>query len=123
MCLKRSSQIDGIPKPPHIKLLETLNIFGIRAQYMQQFKEYLEDEGLPSNEDRIEIILPVVKNLGGRKLKRFAFQTISISRRMARSRRSINLLRICSSTRLFSIGILRFNRSIAKVLARPVTLP
>jgi len=68
MCLKRSSQIDGVPKPPNINLLETLNIFGIRAQYMQQFKEYLEDEGLPSNEDRIEFILPVVKNLDGKKL-------------------------------------------------------
>lgn len=68
MCLKRSSQIDGIPKPQNISLLETLNIFGIRAQYMQQFKEYLEDEGLPSNEERIEFILPVVKNLGGKKL-------------------------------------------------------
>jgi len=68
MCLKRSSRIDGVPKPQHIVLLETLNIFGIRAQYMQQFKEYLEDEGLPSNEERIEFILPVVKNLGGKKL-------------------------------------------------------
>ena len=36
--------------------------------YMQQFKEYLEEEGLPSNEDRIEFILPVVKNLDGKKL-------------------------------------------------------
>ena len=69
MSLKRSRQIDGIPKPPpHIGLLETLNIFGIRAQYMQQFKEYLEDEGLPSNEERIEFILPVIKNLDGKKL-------------------------------------------------------
>src|SRR3989440_54848 len=68
MCLKRSSQIDVTPKPPHIGLLETLNIFGIRAQYMQQFKEYLEDEGLPSNEERIEFILPVVKNLDDKKL-------------------------------------------------------
>ncbi len=68
MCLKRSSQIDISPKPQHISLLETLNIFGVRAQYMQQFKEYLEDEGLPSNEDRIEFILPVIKNLDGKKL-------------------------------------------------------
>jgi hypothetical protein len=68
MCLKRSSQLDGVPKPKHISLLETLNVFGIRAQYMQQFKEYLEDEGLPSNEDRVEFILPVIKNLGGKKL-------------------------------------------------------
>jgi hypothetical protein len=68
MCLKRSSRIDGVPKPPHIGLLETLNVFGIRAKYMQQFQEYLKDEGLPSNEDRIEFILPVVKNLDGKKL-------------------------------------------------------
>ena len=52
----------------HIGLLETLDIFGIRAQYMQQFKEYLEVEGLPTNEERIEFILPVIKNLDGRKL-------------------------------------------------------
>ena len=69
MSLKRSAKIGGIPRPDQIGQLETLNIFGIRAQYMQQFKEYLEDEGLPANEDRIEFILPVVKNLGGRKLK------------------------------------------------------
>ncbi len=68
MCLKRSSQIDGVPKPKDIGLLETLNIFGIRAEYMQQFKEYLEEEGLPANEDRIEFILPVVKNLDSKKL-------------------------------------------------------
>ena len=68
MCLKRSSVLTDITKPPHIHVLETLNIFGIRAHYMQQFKEYLEDEGLPSNEDRIEFILPVVKNLDGKNL-------------------------------------------------------
>ena len=68
MCLKRSSQISGIDRPNYIGLVETLNIFGIRAQYMQQFKEYLEDEGLPSNEEKIEFILPVIKNLDGKKL-------------------------------------------------------
>jgi len=67
-CLKRSSQIEMENKPQHIQLLETLNIFGIRSHYMQQFKEYLADEGLPANEDRIEFILPVVKNLDGKKL-------------------------------------------------------
>jgi hypothetical protein len=29
---------------------------------------YLEDEGLPSNEERIEFVLPVIKNLDGKKL-------------------------------------------------------
>jgi hypothetical protein len=68
MTLKRSSQLEGVSRPDRIHLLETLNIFGIRADYMRQFKEYLEEEGLPGNEERIEFILPVVKNLNGKKL-------------------------------------------------------
>lgn len=68
-CLKRSSRVEGIRPPKYIDKLETLNVFGIRADYMQQFKEYLEEEGLPANEERIEFVLPVVKNLGNVKLK------------------------------------------------------
>jgi len=68
MSLKRSSQLDGVDRPKHIGLLETLNIFGIRADYMRQFREYLEEEGLPGNEERIAFTLPVVKNLNGKKL-------------------------------------------------------
>jgi len=69
MTLKRSSHLEGIDRrPDKIHLLETLNIFGIRADYMRQFKEYLEEEGLPGNEERVEFILPVVKNLNGKKL-------------------------------------------------------
>jgi hypothetical protein len=67
--LKRSRRLDGQEAPKNIETLETLNIFGIRADYMHQFKEYLEDEGLPANEDRIEFVLPVIKNLGSKKLK------------------------------------------------------
>ena len=66
--LKRSTRLEGVPTPKDITILETLNIFGIRADYMRQFKEYLEEEGLPSNEERIEFVLPVVKNLDGQKL-------------------------------------------------------
>ncbi|GIW90227.1 MAG: hypothetical protein KatS3mg109_0659 [Pirellulaceae bacterium] len=67
--LKRSRRLEGQAAPKNIETLETLNIFGIRADYMRQFKEYLEDEGLPANEDRIEFVLPVIKNLGSKKLK------------------------------------------------------
>jgi hypothetical protein len=67
--LKRSRRLEGVSAPRNIEILETLNIFGIRADYMRQFKEYLEDEGLPANEDRIEFVLPVIKNLGSKKLK------------------------------------------------------
>jgi hypothetical protein len=66
--LKRSSALDGMPRPRHIGLLKTLNVFGIRADYMRQFKEYLEDEGLPSNEERLEFVLPVIKHLNGKPL-------------------------------------------------------
>lgn len=68
-CLKRSRHIEAIRPPKHIETLETLNIFGIRADYMRQFKEYLNDEGLPANEDRVEFKLPVINNLGTKKLR------------------------------------------------------
>ncbi len=69
--LKRSGFVEEARrlKPDHINLLETLNVFGVRAQFMQQFKEYLEEEGLPPNDDRIEFVLPTFKNLGAQKLK------------------------------------------------------
>lgn len=69
LCLKRSRRVLEITAPSDIERLETLNVFGIRADYMRQFKEYLEEEGLPANEDRIEFVLPVIKNLGTKKLK------------------------------------------------------
>ena len=53
----------------HIGLLETLGIFGIHANYMAQFRDFLEEEGLPTNDDRIEFLLPVIKSLGTQKLK------------------------------------------------------
>jgi len=68
-CLKRSRRIEGFSAPADLERLETLNIFGIRADYMRQFKEYLEEEGLPANEDRIDFVLPVINGLGNLKLK------------------------------------------------------
>jgi hypothetical protein len=49
--------------------LETLGIFGIRADYMAEFRKHLEEEGLPTNDDRVEFLLPVIKNLGTQPLK------------------------------------------------------
>jgi len=45
MSLKRSAALGG-PHPKHINLLETLNIFAVRADYMAQFRDYLEREGV-----------------------------------------------------------------------------
>ena len=47
MSLKRSSALDG-NHPEQIGLLETLNIFAVRANYMAQFRDYLEREGVPA---------------------------------------------------------------------------
>jgi len=74
-CLKRSRRIIGVQAPGELEHVETLNVFGIHADYMRQFKEYLEDEGLPSNENRIEFVLPVIKNLGRKALKTIRVKT------------------------------------------------
>ena len=71
MSLKRSARAslpEALERPKDIGTLETLHIFGIRADYMAQFRDFLEEEGLPTDE-RIEFILPIVKNLGTRPLK------------------------------------------------------
>ena len=70
--LKRSGKTqmpDDMTRPKHIGVLETLSIFGIRADYMAQFRDFLEEEGLPTNDDRMEFLLPIIKNLGTQKLK------------------------------------------------------
>ena len=72
LSLKRSGRMqlpDGVERPEHIDVLETLGIFGIQADYMAQFRDFLDEEGLSANEDRIEFFLPVNKDLGRRKLK------------------------------------------------------
>ena len=58
--LKRSSALDG-DHPMHIGLLETLNIFAVRADYMAQFKSYLEREDLHTD-GVVELALPVRPN-------------------------------------------------------------
>ncbi len=72
MNLKRSVRTtlpEGLERPKHIETLETLHIFGIRADYMAQFRDFLEEEGLPTNGERVEFILPIIRDLGTRPLK------------------------------------------------------
>lgn len=64
--LKRSNGLDEYQKPRNLKQvrtnlrpLETLQIFGVKANYMERFKELLEEEGLPSNTgDWVTITIP-----------------------------------------------------------------
>ncbi|OQX56574.1 MAG: helicase SNF2 [Candidatus Cloacimonas sp. 4484_209] len=46
--LKRSSAVPDVVHPDYIPVLENLNIFGIQANYMEIFKDYLEKEGVPT---------------------------------------------------------------------------
>ena len=71
MSLKRSARAElaeGLERPDSIESLETLQVFGIRANYMAQFRDFLEEECLPDDE-RIEFHLPIVRNLGTQPLK------------------------------------------------------
>lgn len=81
--LKRSLFLDPEQRPAghnlhsnktlrYLSVVETLQIFGIRANYMQQFKEFLEAEGLKSNEAQfVSIDLPAIPtvDLGTVRLK------------------------------------------------------
>lgn len=70
-CLKRSKKLDaGVKIPKHIELLETLTIFGVKAQYMEDFKSYLEQEGTPSNDTVHEFRLPVISRFNEVKNKK-----------------------------------------------------
>ena len=56
--LKRSGEKNSNFR--HINKMETLNIFGIKASYMEQFDKFLAKEGLSNTERFEEIILPVL---------------------------------------------------------------
>lgn len=71
-CLKRSRKLDdrSVKVPQYLELLETLTIFGIKAQYMEDFKKYLEMEDMPSNETVHEFRLPVINRYNDVKDKK-----------------------------------------------------
>ncbi len=67
MSLKRSGfykrDFPATIVPNNIGILETLNIFGVRADYMRQFKEFLETEGVPSEKGQpLTLKMPVIRN-------------------------------------------------------------
>lgn len=57
--LKRSSALEPDGAGPHIRLLETLNVFGVRANYMAQFREYLKQEGIETEFEEIHLPIQV----------------------------------------------------------------
>ncbi|NMM38969.1 MAG: DEAD/DEAH box helicase family protein [Glaciimonas sp.] len=57
--LKRSSAVPSAPRPRHIELVETLGVFGVKSDYMQEFRKFLEQEGLPGNEKKETRTIPM----------------------------------------------------------------
>ncbi len=74
-CLKRSKEIPGKELARKYQAVEALNIFGLKADYMKAFKDYLKEEGVPSDE-RVEFVLPVIydKKYQDKKLKVLGLQ-------------------------------------------------
>ena len=67
MSLKRHNALEGINPEDgdQLKLIETLNIFGLKANYMDKFKEYLEKEGIKI--DQVTFTLQTKKQFGNVK--------------------------------------------------------
>ncbi|MFZ5273922.1 DEAD/DEAH box helicase family protein [Enterobacter asburiae] len=62
------------PKGLHLEKLETLNIFGVRANYMAAFKDYLREEGVTPSDEILELDFPTRSNLPKGKLKTLALK-------------------------------------------------
>ncbi len=72
MTLKRSDKLDNLNPPRFLKLVETLDVFGVKADYMEKFREYLETEGVQTELEWVEIpvpALPTLKDIAAKKLK------------------------------------------------------
>ena len=57
--LKRSGHSYAPSIPQYIEELETLNVFGVEADFMEKFRQFLADEGLPGNERRRVFTIPL----------------------------------------------------------------
>lgn len=57
--LKRSGHSYAPSIPGYIEELETLNVFGVKADFMEKFRQFLADEGLPGNERRRVFTIPL----------------------------------------------------------------
>lgn len=67
--LKRSSALTEGSLPPHIRLLETVNIFGVRANYMAQFKQHLQAEGIETDYEEVRVPIRLQDGFAERNLQ------------------------------------------------------
>lgn len=68
--LKRSRAATPVSQPEYIHYIETLNVFGVQADFMERFREFLKEEGLPGNDSKQVFQIPMnVTYDFGHKLK------------------------------------------------------
>lgn len=68
--LKRSGFATPTHQPEHVQFMETLNVFGIEADFMEKFKKFLEEEDLPSNDHKFVETIPLTVTYDfGKQLK------------------------------------------------------
>ncbi len=81
--LKRSSYIrrdDGLEHPRRLHLLETLNVFGVRATYMQTFSEILDGERIRGDDAFEDFTLRVINHLvSGGKFENVHLWTLGLA--------------------------------------------
>jgi hypothetical protein len=58
----RNRELDWVAKDHLLPILETLNVFGVKSDYMARFNEFLEGEGICKPDDRESITIPVRLN-------------------------------------------------------------
>ena len=57
--LQRSGFSTPTRQPKYIRYVETLNVFGIEADFMERFRKFLQDEGLPPNDQKEIYTVPL----------------------------------------------------------------
>jgi hypothetical protein len=57
--LKRSRAATPAGQPEYIHYLDTLNVFGVQADFMEKFRDFLKDEGLPGNDSKEVFQIPM----------------------------------------------------------------
>lgn len=68
--LQRSGFATPTHQPELIQYVETLNVFGIEADFMERFRKFLEEEELPRNDQKTTVTIPLTVTYDfGQRLK------------------------------------------------------
>jgi len=55
----KDKELVWVSKDPMLPLLETLNVFGVKSDYMERFNAFLEGEGISKPDNRLPFTIPV----------------------------------------------------------------